>query len=95
MSFDMDLACGSRALEEATLEGTWASLILSTESNEECFSGTIGWWGALVLKELPQKHCHEESTVQVTTQREELQRNSRQFPNHTNIIIFDSILTFW
>lgn len=42
MSFDMDLACGSRALEEATLEGTWASLILSTESNEECFSGTIG-----------------------------------------------------
>lgn len=69
VSFDMDLACGSRAVEEATLEGTWASLILSTESNEECFSGTIGWWGALVLKKLPQKHCHEESTVQVITQR--------------------------
>lgn len=52
------------------LEGTWAYFLLSIENNEQCFSGTIGWWWALAQKELPQKHYHEKSKVQATARRE-------------------------
>lgn len=46
VSLDVELACGSRAVEE----GTWAYFLLSVEGNEQCFSRTVCWWGALVQK---------------------------------------------